>query len=77
MEEILKQTSIMAKGVVVSLRSSEKKPGAYADLLILGQRNFLNVYLKPETAAKAKPGQLLTFFMTIGMYNGRVFFSEA
>lgn len=77
MEEVLKQTSIVARGVVVSIRSAEKKPGAYVDLLIMGQRNFLNVYLKPETAAKAKPGQLLTFQMTIGNYNGRAYFNEA
>ena len=79
MEEILKQTSFVAKGVVAAINpsKSEKKPGAYVDLIIAGQRNFVNVFLRPESAAKAKLGQLLMVPVVVGTFEGRTFFTEA
>lgn len=75
MQELLKQTVLQVKGVVMNI--NEYNGRFSVDLAVLGFRSFLNASIEPASLQKLKIGELAVLKLTMGVTNGRTWFREA
>ena len=75
MQELLKQTVLQVKGIVMNI--NEYNGRFSADLAINGFRSFLNVSIEPASFQKLKIGELAVLKLIMVVSNGRTWFREA
>ena len=75
MQELLKQTSLQVKGIVMNI--NEYNDRYSVDLAVNGDRSFLNVSIEPASLQKFKIGELAVLKIIRVSTNGRTWFREA
>lgn len=75
MQELLKQTGLQVKGVVMNI--NEYNGRFSADFAVIGFRSFLNVSIEPASLQKLKIGELAVLKLIKVDTKGRTWFREA